>query len=151
MTYESLFSVINMSVLPAWFLLIFLPRIGLTKQVVHSGLYPLLLGVFYLSALVWSISSGVTGGEANFTSISGITAIFQSPLGVLVGWSHYLVFDLFVGAWIGRDSQRRGIPHLAVAPCQFFTFLLGPVGLLSYLLLRMALRKGGLSLDETPA
>ncbi len=151
MTYETLFSVINMSVLPAWFLLIVLPRLGLTRQIVHSGIYPLLLGVFYLSALVWSISSGVTGGEGNFTSISGITAIFQSPLGVLVGWSHYLVFDLFVVASIGRDSQRRSVPHLAVAPCQFFPVLLGPVGLLSYLLLRMALRRGGLSLDETPA
>ena len=43
MSYETLFSAINMSVLPAWFLLIFLPRFGLTKLIVHSGIYPLLL------------------------------------------------------------------------------------------------------------
>jgi hypothetical protein len=50
-----------------------------------------------------------------------------------------------------KERQRRGMPHLAVAPCQFFTLLLGPVGLLAYLLLRLALGKGRLSLDESPA
>lgn len=149
MSYETVFSLINMSVLPAWFLLIFLPRLDLTQRLVHAAIYPLVLGAFYLCVMSWAIASGSVGsGGANFTSISGITAIFQSPVGVLIGWSHYLVFDLFVGAWIGRDSLRRGMPHLAVAPCLFFTFMLGPIGLLAYLVLRMALRKGGLSLDE---
>lgn len=154
MTYETVFSLINLSVLPAWFLLIFLPRFSVTRALVHSAVYPVALGVFYVSAMIWGIASGVVGsGEGNFTSVSGISAIFQSPMGVLIGWAHYLVFDLFVGAWIARDSQRRGLAHLATAPCLFLTFLLGPTGLLLYLLLRFAFRKGGSSLEEaaTPA
>jgi hypothetical protein len=51
------------------------------------------------------------------------------------------VFDLFVGAWIGRDAIRHQIPHLIVIPCLIGAFMFGPVGLLLYVLLRFMLRK----------
>jgi hypothetical protein len=73
---------------------------------------------------------------------------FTSPYATLVGWVHYLVFDLFVGAWEVRDARRREIPHLAVVPCLVVTLMLGPVGLLAYLTLRFALKRE-LSLDES--
>jgi hypothetical protein len=78
-------------------------------------------------------------------------AFFTSPVAATAGWIHYLVFDLFIGAWQSRDAQRRGLPHWAVIPCLIVTLLAGPVGLLLYLALRAALRKGGWSLRETPA
>ena len=65
-------------------------------------------------------------------------ALFDHPNGLIVGWTHYLVFDLFVGAWEVRDARRHGIPHLAVIPCLFFTLMLGPVGLALYLAIRFA-------------
>ena len=67
-----------------------------------------------------------------------MTAFFSVPETVLVGWVHYLAFDLFVGAWEVRDAQRRSISHLYVVPCLLFTLMLGPVGLLAYLTLRFA-------------
>jgi len=73
---------------------------------------------------------------------------FTVPEAVIAGWLHYLVFDLFVGAWEVRDAQKRGINHWLVVPCLFFTLILGPVGLLLYIALRFATRKGGWSLDE---
>jgi hypothetical protein len=45
---------------------------------------------------------------------------------------HYLAFDLFVGSWEVRDSQRRRMPHLFIIPSLVLTFLLGPVGFLTY-------------------
>lgn len=151
MSHEAVFSLINLSVIPAWILLIVLPRSGATRRVVHSAFYPILLGVFYLGMMAWAIGGGMPGSSASFTSLAGVSAVFQSPVGVLIGWSHYLVFDLFIGAWIGRDSQRRGLPHLAVAPCQLLTFVLGPIGLLAYILLRMVLRQGAFGLSELDA
>jgi hypothetical protein len=53
-----------------------------------------------------------------------------------VGWAHYLAFDLFVGSWEVRDSQRLKIPHWQVVPCLLFTLMVGPVGLVLYLTLR---------------
>jgi SNF family Na+-dependent transporter len=61
---------------------------------------------------------------------------------VLLGWVHFLAFDLFIGAWMVRDARRLKILHLAVIPCLLVTFLLGPVGLLTYLVLRTGLRRG---------
>ena len=64
-------------------------------------------------------------------------------------WIHYLAFDLFVGAWIVRDVGRRGLPHLAVAPCVLLTMMYGPTGLLVYLTLRFFMRRA-LTLHEEP-
>ncbi len=149
MTYELAFTAINLSVLPAWLLLIALPRSDITKAVVHSGIYPLALGSFYAVCLALSMFFGVSSEEAGFASIGAVSALFDHPNGVLIGWSHYLVFDLFVGAWIGRDALRRGVTHWLAAPGMLFSFVFGPVGLLFYLIGRAATGKGGLSLAES--
>ena len=151
LSYENVFSLINLAVLPAWLLLAILPKSGLTRTVVHSGLYPLLLGIFYTVTLVMGFAFGYGAEGGSFNTAAGVSQVFSHPHGILIGWSHYLVFDLFVGAWIARDAQRCGFPHLVLVPCLFFTLMLGPVGLLMYFLLRLVLRKGGWSLVETQA
>lgn len=148
MTWENAYLALNMAVVPAWALLVFLPRAGVTKAVVHSGLYPVILGLIYIASLGAAILFGQAAPEANMTSLGGVMALFSHPNGIITGWTHYLVFDLFVGAWIARDAKRRGIPHLAAVPCMLLTFLFGPVGLLLYMILRLALGKG-FSLDES--
>lgn len=148
MTYDTIFGLLNASVVPAWALLILLPRASITRAVVHSGIYPLLLGVFYIICFALNIFGDLTAEGGNFFTHEGISTLFSHPNGVLIGWSHYLVFDLFVGAWVARDSQRRGIPHLAAIPCLLLTFIFGPVGLLCYVLVRLAMGKGfGLNED----
>ena len=148
MTYDQIFSLINLSVIPAWALLILLPRAGITRKLVHSALYPCLLGVFYFGSFLMTAFGGAGSPDLDFTKIDGVRAIFATDIGVLIGWSHYLVFDLFVGAWIGRDAQRRGVSHLLAAPSMLFSFLLGPIGLLLYLVGRFLLRRTA-TLEET--
>jgi hypothetical protein len=70
------------------------------------------------------------------TTLYGVMIGFSVPHIVVAGWIHYLIFDLFVGAWETRDAQRRGIPHVLVLPCLIATWMIGPVGLLLYVLLR---------------
>ena len=148
MNYELLFIVVNAVVVPAWLLLILGPNWRTTQLVVHSGIYPLVLGAVYSVGLIASIFFGVHAEGVGMSSISAVSALFDHPNGVIVGWTHYLVFDLFVGAWIGRDAMRRDMPRLAVAACQLATFLFGPVGLMAYMLVRLS-RGQGLSLFET--
>ena len=109
LSYENVFSLINLAVLPAWLLLALLPKSDVTRAVVHSGLYPLLLGVFYAVTLVMGFAFGYGAEGGTFNTAAGVSQVFSHPHGILIGWSHYLVFDLFVGAWIARDAQRRGI------------------------------------------
>lgn len=147
MTSALAFSLINLAVMPAWALLILLPRARVTQALVHSALYPVLLGLFYLGGFLLTVFADAGSAEVDFTTIEGVRAIFATDIGVLIGWSHYLVFDLFVGAWIGRDAQRRGIPHWLAAPAMLLSFLLGPIGLLLYLTGRFAIKRTGTLLE----
>lgn len=148
MTFELAFLFINAAVVPAWILLIFLPRWAGTKALVHSMLYPLILGVVYTVGLGFSVFGGMGGEGSGFTTITAVRAIFSTDIGVLVGWTHFLLFDLFVGAWEARDAQRRGFSHGLLIPCLLLTFMAGPLGLLLYVILRRATHKAGWSLNE---
>jgi len=145
LTAENLFLVFNYSILPAWLLLIFAPGWRPTQAIVHSFWIPLVVAAAYLFSLV--SGSGESTEGASFSSLPGIMLIFASPWSALAGWLHYLVFDLFVGAWEVRDARRQGIPHGWVVPCLLLTLMLGPVGLGLYAGLRLV-RGGNASLVE---
>jgi hypothetical protein len=141
-----LYLVFSWGMVPFWLLLVAAPHSRVTSRVVHFGALPLLLSVAY-ALLLFSEDAG--NAEANMFSLAGVMAIFDQPQTVVAAWLHYLIFDLFIGAWEVRDAARRQIPHRWVVPCLALTFVFGPVGLLAYLLLRLA-RGQGLSLDEGP-
>lgn len=147
MSPDLIFLIANYGILIFWLLLIVAPRWRGTQVVVHSIAIPLLLGVAYtiITASVFGFALPQGGG---FDTLKGVATLFGSPWALLAGWIHYLVFDLFVGAWQVRDAGRRGIPQLVIVPCLVLTLLFGPVGLMLYLLIRLGMRKGSWSLDE---
>lgn len=135
---EIVFSILNFSVLPAWLALAFAPRSRFTELVVHSGAMCALLAIPY-AILLFGDSPGPRG--AHFFSLDGVTRIFTTPHTIIACWTHYLVFDLFVGAWEARDCQRSGMRHVWVVPSLFLTLMFGPVGLFSWLALRAIVRR----------
>lgn len=85
----------------------------------------------------WLIASNLAVFEAeSFSSLDHIARLFKSREALLAGWIHYLAFDLFTGIYIVNNARLHGIGFWPLLPCLFFTFMLGPVGLLLYLLLR---------------
>ena len=138
MTAEQLFSILNLVTMVAWLPMVVLPRARWATTVVPVAM-PALLAVVYVALVVVSLP----GSEGGFSSLAGVRALFENPWGLLAGWTHYLAFDLFIGGWEVRDSQRRGIPHLFVVPALVLTFLLGPAGFLLYLALRMLMSDKG--------
>lgn len=135
MPLEQLFSLANLAVLPGWLLLAVAPRWRWSQRYALL-LIPTLLGPLYAGLLLSNWGKG--GG---FGSLAEVTLLFQTPANLLAGWIHYLVFDLFLGAWETRDAAARGIPHLALIPCLAGTFLFGPLGLLLYLLIRVGWKR----------
>ena len=148
MDFDLAFSLVNLSVMPPWLMLVFFPRWSVTQTLVHSMLYPLILGAVYSALLLLSVFGGMGGEGGGFSSIAAVRALFSVDIGIVVGWTHYLVFDLFVGAWEARDARRRGFHHGLLILCLFFTFMAGPLGLLLYIVLRRTTKKGGWSLFE---
>eukprot|EP00435_Cladocopium_sp_Y103_P078948 s1_g2687.t1 len=145
MTPDLVFLIATYGIMPFWLLLALAPNWRFTQTLVHSALLPIVIGIGYTSYVATGAFSVDGGG---FGTLDAIMVAFTVPEAVIAGWLHYIVFDLFVGAWEVRDAQRRGINHWLVVPCLFFTLMLGPVGLLLYLALRVATRKGGWSLDQ---
>lgn len=149
MTPETAFAIANTGILPAWLLLAFAPRWRVTGALVHGGWYIAAYCLLYTGFLVYALGFTPPVEGASFNSLAGVMALFSSPLGVLIGWVHYLAFDLFVGAWEARDARRRGVPHWLLLPCLFFTLMFGPFGLLLYLAVRAFSVKTSPGFQET--
>ena len=133
MDLERIFSVASVIAAVGWLFLVVVPKRPLTLH--FAGVFfPLLLALMYL----YFIAMNIRGAEGGFGSLADVATLFQRRELLLAGWIHYLCFDLFIGAWEVRDSQRNGIPHLVVIPCLIMTFMLGPIGLLFYFAIRSA-------------
>ena len=132
MSLETIFSAANGLALLGWLLLAVAPRWRFTDRVVLSGAASLLLAALYLGLAVVYLGDS----EGGFGSLADVVKMFSQPPVVLLGWVHYLAFDLVIGAWELRDARARGVPHLALLPCLGLTFMLGPIGLLLYFGLR---------------
>jgi apolipoprotein N-acyltransferase len=76
------------------------------------------------------------GGDGGMDSLANLKVSFQRDEVLILGWVHYLVFDLFIGSWISRDAQKNAFSHLAIVPVLILTLFAGPIGLLLYLLFR---------------
>jgi hypothetical protein len=138
MNWDAVFGAVNLLAMIAWAALILLPRWpALLSGVLYLGVG--LLCLIYATGLIGLLSGVIPnpdGGGADFTTIAGVRANFASDAGVTIGWTHYLAFDLFVGLWIARDGDAKGISRLVQAPILLATFIAGPLGLGIWLLLR---------------
>lgn len=133
MKAETIFQICNTAAPLGWLLMIVAPRWKWTRKIVLSGLFPLIIGLVYLILIVAYFGKS----EGDFGSLQGVAKLFENPFALTAGWIHYLVFDMFVGAWEVKDSQKRGISHFLVIPCLFFTFMFGPIGLILYFIIRL--------------
>jgi hypothetical protein len=131
---ETVFQIVNLIVLPFWFLMIVLPTWRWTQRII--GLVWILTPLPILYVILLAPNLGRIGPLFNNPHLTDIASLLGRPEGALIGWIHFLAFDLFVGRWIYLDSRERGINPWLMAPILLLTFGLGPCGLLVYLLTR---------------
>lgn len=131
---DALFQLANAAAMIAWILLIVIPHKKITKMLVHSGFVILVFAAVY-SMMIWSTFKLDMMGD--FSSLAGVMKLFTSPVGVTVGWIHYLAFDLFVGLWITKEGLKTGMPRWMLIPSQVCTFMFGPMGLLIFYAFRL--------------
>jgi hypothetical protein len=135
--WEGWFSVAGMVAMIGWAVLIVAPRRWGWLNAVPAYGIPALLSLLY-AVLVFVRFGAADGG---FGSLADVARLFSEPGILLAGWIHYLAFDLFVGAWIARRADEIGLSRLFQAPILVATFLLGPVGLLTFLTTRAVLTR----------
>ncbi|MEO8619114.1 MAG: ABA4-like family protein [Sphingomicrobium sp.] len=143
MTWDGIFGLTNAIAMLGWLLVIAGPRGQKTLALV------LYLGVGLLclayAAMIVGMHAGLIDANRlpgapppNFLdyNVAGLRNLFMSDGGVVLGWTHYLAFDLFVGQWIAKDADNKGYHRLVQAPVLLLTLLVGPVGLLVWLAIR---------------
>ena len=143
MSWAGLFTLTNVVAVLGWVALFFLPRRPLVLSAILYAAVGLLCFAYVLmfaAAFGGLVDPGRVAGTAapdltNY-SVEGIRSLFMGDSGVVIGWTHYLAFDLFVGLWIARDADGKGFGRLVQAPFLLMTFLAGPIGLLGWLLIR---------------
>ena len=139
MTADATFQIASLAAKTGWLALAASPLSPRLLLPLGGVAVPLALCALYVACAALSLP----GAEGGFGSLADVMILFTAPGAVLAGWVHYLAFDLLVGGWQVRDARARSVPHLAVLPCLFLTLMLGPVGLLAYLGLRILLTRKG--------
>ena len=140
-----MFSLTNGIAMLGWLALAVLPRKPLTLSAVlylGVGLLCLAYATLFVLSIGHLIDPGRVAGAADPDlldySIAGLRPLFMSDGGIVIGWTHYLAFDLFVGLWIARDADAKGVGRLVQILFLFVTLMAGPIGMLSWLLFREA-------------
>jgi len=133
MSPDSVFQTCNTIAMVGWIVLLIISPFWSSFDKFLIGIIITLLAIVY----AWLIFQVFTPGDfEKFSSLNGVMELFTDKTAVTAGWIHYLAIDLLTGIWIKKNAQKYNIHHLIVLPCLLVTFMLAPIGLLLYLLVR---------------
>ena len=138
-TIEILYYWVNFGVLPFWLILIFFPSSYVSKYFVTSIVPIFILSGTYIFILYKSYFGGYDFIN-NFTlylSIDHLLNLFTDKSYLMMFWVHFIAINLFTGGWIVKDSQKFFINKILLAIPLTITYLIGPIGLLFYWLIRI--------------
>ena len=134
--FSVLFQISMAVALIGWILLLVFPKWAMAETLIISVVVVLLCAMYVYILFIVKNIPGEKYPKGNFRTLEGVVNLFKNPRGVLIGWIHYLAFDLMIGLYIKNDAEALGINLWYILPCQLLTLVFGPAGFLSYLLLR---------------
>ena len=136
---ETLYMWINLGVLPFWFILIFFPQSHICRFFVTSIFPIFILSGAYIFILYKSYLIGYDFYN-NFTLYLGLnqlSRLFEDDLYIMIFWSHFVAINLFLGGWIVKDAEKFYINKILLAFPLVVTYLIGPIGLFIYWIIRI--------------
>ncbi len=138
-TIETLYMWINLGVLPFWFILIVFPQSHLSRIFVTSIFPFFILSGVYIFILYKSYLIGYDfdGNFSLYLGLSELSRLFEDHLYIMIFWTHFIAINLFIGGWIVKDSQKFSINKVLMAVPLIVTYLIGPIGILLYWIIRI--------------
>ena len=138
-TLDMLYYWVNFGVLPFWLILIFFPNSNLSRYFVTSIFPILILSGAYVFILYKSYlnSYDFVNNFSLYLSIDRLSNLFTDRSYLMMFWIHFISINLFTGGWIVRDSQKLSINKILVSIPLVITYLIGPIGLFFYWLIRI--------------
>ncbi len=138
-TIEMIYLWSNLGILPLWFALIFFPQSQLSKVFVTSIFPIFILSLTYAYLLYMSFIGGYDFLQ-NFKlylGLNNVSNLFENQYFLILFWVHFLSINLFCGGWIVKDSQLFNMNKILVSIPLIITYLIGPIGLVFYWVIRI--------------
>ena len=138
-TIDMLYYWVNLGVLPFWLILIFFPQTHISKIFVTSIFPIFVLSGTYIFILYKSYLNSYDF-DANFNlylGLDNVSDLFSNKSFLITFWIHFIAINLFTGGWIVKDSQKFQINKILLFFPLLTTYLIGPLGLFLYWLIRI--------------
>ena len=138
-TIEMIYLWLNLGVLPFWLLLIIFPQSQITRVFITSIVPIFILSLVY-SYLLYNAHLNTYDFLQNFKLYLGLNEIsnlFENQTFLVIFWLHFLAMNLFCGGWIVNDSKMFRMNKFLVALPLIITYLIGPIGITFYWIIRL--------------
>ena len=138
-TVEMLYYWVNLGVLPFWLILIFFPQSNLSKYFITSIFPIFILSGAYIFVLYKSYlnSYDFINNFSLYLGINKLSNLFDDKSYLMMFWIHFISINLFTGGWIVKDAQKFSINKIILIVPLIVTYLIGPLGLILYWLIRI--------------
>ena len=138
-TVEMIYMWLNLGVLPFWFVLVIFPSSHIARFFTTSifPIFILSLAYSYLLYIVYLDAYDFLQNFKLYLGLSEISDLFENRSFLILFWVHFLAMNLFCGGWIVKDSQLFNINKFLVSLPLITTYLIGPIGITIYWLIRI--------------
>ena len=133
MNPDVVYSIVNTIALVAWIALSVAPYNARVQQGALGGVV-VMLGVLYAVLFIGSFNGAMM---KELATLDGLMGLFSNKQALVLGWTHYLAFDLVAGIYIVRNAQTHEVSSRAIIPFLWLTFMAGPLGWLTYVIFRV--------------
>ena len=130
---------LNLGVMPFWLVFIFFPQSQISK-VLTTSIFPIFIMSLAYCYIVYVIFLNGYDFLKNFElylGIDNLLILFSDQSFLILFWVHFLSINLFCGGWMVRDSQKLFINKFLMSFPLIITYLIGPIGLFLYWLIRI--------------
>jgi len=142
-TIENVFLWLNLGVLPFWIVLMFFPKSKIC-QILTASIFPIFIFSIVYSYLIYILLNSDYNFLENFNLYLGINHLLNllsDPSFTILFWTHFLAINLFCGGWVIKDSEKYGIPKFLIIFSLMLVYLIGPIGLFLYWVIKIFFAK----------
>ena len=138
-TTEMFYLWVNIGVLPFWILIVFFPQSHLCKYLATSIFPIFLLSAAYIFILYKAYlgSFDFANNFSLYLGLSSVSELFRDDYYLLMFWTHFVAVNLFIGGWILKDAQKIYVNRILLAFPLIVTYLIGPIGIFIYWVIRI--------------
>jgi hypothetical protein len=128
---DVLFWFSSLYILPFWLMMWFAPTHERTAALLRSEWVVLApLAIAYTFAVLPNLLDIFLLLGSNMPTPDVVVDMFSEREVILIGWLHYLAFDLFVGRWTWQRLVATGQPIYVSMPVLVFSMMVAPLGAL---------------------